>query len=109
MFGEIEGTGFEMLDPRFGSCFVGHARVERLWTGGRWREGPAWLPPGRYLVWSDIPNNRMMRFDETAGVGLGVPPAFEQFQRQYGRRPGPARHLRAPDTAGDAHRTSTAR
>jgi gluconolactonase len=64
MFGEIEGTGFEILDPRFAACFVGHARVERLWTGGRWLEGPVWLAPGRFLVWSDIPNNRMMRFDE---------------------------------------------
>jgi gluconolactonase len=67
MFGEIDGTGFEVLDRRFGACFVGHARVERLWTGGRWLEGPAWFAPGRFLVWSDIPNNRMMRFDETSG------------------------------------------
>jgi len=67
MFGEIEGTGFEVLDTRFAACFVGHARVERLWTGGRWLEGPAWFAPGRFLVWSDIPNNRMMRFDETSG------------------------------------------
>ncbi|TIM33875.1 MAG: SMP-30/gluconolactonase/LRE family protein [Mesorhizobium sp.] len=67
MFGEIEDTGFEMLDPRFAACFVGHARVERLWSGGRWLEGPAWFGPGRYLIWSDIPNNRMMRWDETDG------------------------------------------
>lgn len=67
MFGEIDGTGFDVLDRRFAACFVGHARVERLWTGGRWLEGPAWFAPGRFLVWSDIPNNRMMRFDETSG------------------------------------------
>ena len=67
MFGVIEGTGFETIDPRFESCFNGSARVERLWTGGRWCEGPAWFAAGRYLVWSDIPNNRMMRFDETDG------------------------------------------
>jgi gluconolactonase len=67
MFGEIEGSGFEVLDPRFEGCFVGHARVERLWTGARWLEGPAWFAAGRYLVFSDIPNNRMMRFDETSG------------------------------------------
>jgi gluconolactonase len=65
MFGVIDGTGFEVLDPRFNACFVGHQRVERLWTGGRWLEGPAYFPAGRYLVFSDIPNNRMMRFDET--------------------------------------------
>jgi gluconolactonase len=65
MFGVLEGTGFEVLDPRFNACFVGHQRVERLWTGARWLEGPAYFPAGRYLVFSDIPNNRMMRFDET--------------------------------------------
>lgn len=65
MFGVLEGTGFEVLDPRFNACFVGHQRVERLWTGARWLEGPAYFPAGRYLIFSDIPNNRMMRFDET--------------------------------------------
>jgi gluconolactonase len=67
MYGEIDGTGFEVLDPRFDRCFVGHARVERLWSGARWSEGPAWFAAGRYLVWSDIPNNRMLRWDETDG------------------------------------------
>lgn len=67
MFGEIEGTGFEVLDERFEACFVGHARVERLWTGARWLEGPAWFAAGRYLVFSDIPNNRMLRYDDTSG------------------------------------------
>jgi gluconolactonase len=42
-------------------------RVERLWTGARWAEGPAWFAAGRYLIWSDIPNNRMMRFVEPSG------------------------------------------
>ena len=68
MFGVIEGTGFEVIEPEFQSCFVGHARVERLWTGARWSEGPAWFPAGRYLVWSDIPNNRLLRWDETDGT-----------------------------------------
>jgi gluconolactonase len=67
MFGEIEGTGFEVLDPRFGALFAPHIRVERLWTGARWCEGPAWFAAGRYLVWSDIPNDRMLRWDETDG------------------------------------------
>ncbi len=65
MFGIVDGTGFEVLDPRFGACFAGHMHVERLWTGGRWLEGPAWFAAGRYLVFSDIPNNRILRFDET--------------------------------------------
>jgi gluconolactonase len=42
-------------------------RIERLWSGARWAEGPAWFAAGRYLVWSDIPNNRMMRFVEPTG------------------------------------------
>lgn len=67
MFGEVEGTGFEVIDKSFSECLTGHARVERLWTGARWSEGPAWFAAGRYLVWSDIPNNRMMRWDETDG------------------------------------------
>ncbi|MCR9088832.1 MAG: SMP-30/gluconolactonase/LRE family protein [Rhodobacteraceae bacterium] len=68
MFGMIEGTGYEIIDPSFGDCLIGHARVERLWTGARWSEGPAWFAAGRYLLWSDIPNNRLMRFDDTDGV-----------------------------------------
>jgi gluconolactonase len=66
-YGQPEGTGYEVLDPRFDRCLIGHARVERLWTGCRWAEGPAWFAAGRYLIWSDIPNNRMMRFDEANG------------------------------------------
>lgn len=54
-------------DPRFARLIIGHARLEKLWAGGRWVEGPAYFPAGRYLVWSDIPNNRLMRFDETDG------------------------------------------
>ncbi len=67
-YGEPEGTGYEHLDKRFGTCLVGHARVERLWTGGRWLEGPAWFPAMRSLIFSDIPNNRMLRFDEAGGT-----------------------------------------
>lgn len=67
MYGELEGCGFDVLHASFGDCHVGHARVERLWTGARWSEGPAWFAAGRYLLWSDIPNNRMLRWDETDG------------------------------------------
>lgn len=67
-YGQLEGTGFESYDPRFDRCIIGHARVERLWTGARWSEGPAWFAAGRYLVWSDIPNNRMLRYDDCNGV-----------------------------------------
>jgi len=66
-YGEIEGTGVEILDDAARGLFLGNARVERLWTGARWSEGPAWFAAGRYLVWSDIPNDRMLRWDETDG------------------------------------------
>ena len=56
---------FEILDPRFRGLIAGHTRLEKLFTGCRWAEGPAYFAAGRYLVWSDIPNNRMLRFDET--------------------------------------------
>jgi gluconolactonase len=62
--GEVEGTGFVSYDKRFGELYAGHVRIERLWTGARWCEGPAWFAAGRYLVWSDIPNNRIMRLVE---------------------------------------------
>lgn len=63
----IEGPAFEIIDPRFRKLVNRTAKRERLFTGCRWAEGPAYFPAGRYLVWSDIPNNRMMRFDETDG------------------------------------------
>ncbi len=58
---------YEILDPRFARLFNGNAQVEKLFTGCRWAEGPAWFAAGRYVVWSDIPNNRMLRYDETDG------------------------------------------
>ena len=67
MFGVIEGTGYDIIDPAFETCLIGHAHVERLWTGARWSEGPVWCAAGRYLLWSDIPNNRILRWDETDG------------------------------------------
>jgi len=67
MFGVIEGTGVTVLDPRFHRIIPGSARVERLWTGSRWAEGPAWFPAHNTLVWSDIPNDRMLRHDALSG------------------------------------------
>ncbi|QHQ37274.1 SMP-30/gluconolactonase/LRE family protein [Algicella marina] len=42
--------------------------MDMLWEGGRWCEGPAYFPAGKYLVWSDIPNDRVMRWDECSGT-----------------------------------------
>jgi len=58
---------FEVRDARFLALVLKNVHVERLHTGCRWTEGPAYFPAGRYLVFSDIPNERMMRYDETDG------------------------------------------
>lgn len=57
----------ESVDPRFDQYRLGSAVVERLWTGARWAEGPVWFGDGRYLLFSDIPNNRIMRWTEETG------------------------------------------
>jgi gluconolactonase len=57
----------EIVDPRFEKYVVGNAAVERLYTGTRWSEGPVWFGDGRYLLWSDIPNNRMLKWNEETG------------------------------------------
>lgn len=58
---------FEVLDERFQRLFVGSARLDTLFTDCRWAEGPAYFPAGRFLIWSDIPNDRMLRLDEASG------------------------------------------
>jgi gluconolactonase len=55
------------IDPAFNALRVGNTPIQRLWTGGMWCEGPAWCGQGRYLVWSDIPNNRQLRWMEDDG------------------------------------------
>ena len=65
---QIELTSdFKVIDPRFRALVFPNVHVETLHTGCRWAEGPAWFAAGRYLVWSDIPNDRMLRWDETDG------------------------------------------
>src|SRR5689334_18517619 len=60
-------SSFECIDPRFRMYAFPYVHVDKLYTGCRWAEGPAWFAAGRYLVWSDIPNDRMLRWDETDG------------------------------------------
>src|SRR5450432_4441762 len=55
------------LDKRFDKYLITNTTVQRLWTGALWAEGTAWSGVGRFLVWSDIPNNRQMRFLEEDG------------------------------------------
>jgi gluconolactonase len=53
-----------IVDPLFSSYVQSNTPIKRLWTGALWSEGPAWSGQGRYLVWSDIPNNRQLRWTE---------------------------------------------
>ena len=55
------------IDPAFNALRLTNTPIQRLWTGGYWCEGPAWSSQGRYLVWSDIPNNRQMRYLDDDG------------------------------------------
>lgn len=57
-----------VLDARFQRYRIDSASVERLATGCRWAEGPVWFGDHRALVWSDIPNNVMLRWDEPTGI-----------------------------------------
>jgi len=65
----------EVLDPSFLKYRLYSSSVEQLASGMRWAEGPAYFPAGRYLLVSDIPNNRIMKYDETNG-------AFSVFREQ---------------------------
>ena len=55
------------VDPSFKGLAQPNSAIQRLWTGALWSEGPAWNAQGRYLVWSDIPNNRQLRWLEDNG------------------------------------------
>lgn len=54
-----------VLDPRFQRLVLGNAAIERIATGFRFTEGPVWFGDGRYLLFSDIPSDRILRWDET--------------------------------------------
>ncbi len=59
------------LDPRFHGLVLGNAGIERIATGFRFTEGPVWFGDGRFLLFSDIPSDRIYRWDETTG-GISV-------------------------------------
>lgn len=61
-------ANIEIIDPRFKSCVLPNAPLEKLGEGYRWLEGPAWFADHQCLLVSDIPNNRILRWSESAGV-----------------------------------------
>lgn len=69
-------SDYQILDERFRPCIRTSANIERLYGGCRWTEGPVYFPASRTLLWSDIPNDRMLRYDEVSGqVGVFRQPA----------------------------------
>jgi gluconolactonase len=69
---------FEQHDGRFRNLHIGSARLDRLWSQGRWTEGPVWCADQNCLLFSDIPNNRILRFspDPVGGDGMGQVSVF---------------------------------
>ncbi len=74
----------KILDPSFAKYRIANAAVERIATGLRWCEGPVWIGDMRALLWSDIPNNRIMKWDESTG-------AVSEFRRPSNNANGNAR------------------
>ena len=58
----------QVIDQSFARCKLNYAVVERIAHGFRWAEGPVWFGDGRFLLWSDIPNNRIMKWEEETGA-----------------------------------------
>lgn len=64
----MAAADYLLVDPRFKRLIGGNIHVDKLWTGCRWAEGPAWFGGARHLIWSDIPNDRMLRYDAASGL-----------------------------------------
>ncbi|SHG01453.1 gluconolactonase [Kaistia soli DSM 19436] len=68
---------FDIRDERFGALVLPNVHVDVLYEGGRWLEGPVYVPAARHLLFSDVPNDRVLRFDEVTGaVTLFQSPSF---------------------------------
>jgi gluconolactonase len=61
---------YEIHDPRFRYLTVGSAALDELYSGCRWAEGPVWFADLNCLIWSDIPNERMMRYSQDGDVSV---------------------------------------
>ncbi|MCW5656629.1 MAG: SMP-30/gluconolactonase/LRE family protein [Burkholderiaceae bacterium] len=80
----LPDPSIEVLDERFLALRLFSATVERLATGFYWAEGPVWFGDGRYLLFSDIPNNRILRWDDCSG-------ALSEFRKPSNNANGHAR------------------
>ncbi|MEX2112288.1 MAG: SMP-30/gluconolactonase/LRE family protein [Pirellulales bacterium] len=82
-FGEIERK-----DPRFDKLVAKGAKMEKLAEGFDWSEGPAWVPEGGYLLFSDIPRNSVMKWKDGEGISLFMKPSGYTGVVDYGAEPG---------------------
>ena len=62
---DMFGPHIDVIDPSFAKLCLLNSHYEKLWGEGRWTEGPVYFGDGRFLLFSDIPNNRIIRYDET--------------------------------------------
>ena len=94
---------FEAIEPVFNSYVLGNAPVKKLATGFDWVEGPVWFGDADCLLFSDIPNNRIMRWTRCRDINLSH--ALELCERPHSRQARALNQLRARHKAGDANRT----
>ncbi|MHB0775885.1 SMP-30/gluconolactonase/LRE family protein [Halomonas sp. WWR20] len=95
-------SAWEVMDERFREFYLFNTPLERHWSGGLWVEGPAWNAVGRYVVFSDIPRARQMRWDEATGetsvlrekVGHSNGNTFDPWGRLVACEHSPARVVR---------------
>jgi gluconolactonase len=67
---DLIASPYDVIEPAFRRLVGGNMRLVRLWTGAAWAEGPVWFRDGDFLLFSDIPNNRMLRFvPDLSGLG----------------------------------------
>lgn len=64
---DMFGAHIDVIEPEFAKLCLLNSHCEQLWSDGRWTEGPVYFGDGKYLLFSDIPNNRTLRYDETDG------------------------------------------
>ena len=82
-FGKLESN-----DPRFDKLFPAGAKMEKLAEGFEWCEGPVWVTDGKFLLFSDIPRNMVMKWKDGEGISVYMKPSGYTGIVDYGREPG---------------------